>query len=672
MAVQASADEHPIDLRREAIQGEAIVLARDYGLDLDRVRRVLERHAVDWEGRQLPRVEEPGDFLRQPAWCVENLRAALSHLSPEDALALCEGSDPVLLSKRSILLDFLLHGPVPFYTLDELADLMEAYRHHRERNRDRLVETGYPSKNFARSPWLDGFLTPLLPVKVPVGVNDPPWVMPQDAEGNRIFSYTWPVEAAPRAQMPAPGARISVTALAHLDPPRTCAYTEAVLMDGMPSDLARVLEDTRPRLLQVQLDVLRICTSGLRLRNAVDLWPEVVTQLTRAFTPSEAQRLVSVARIYDECDLARHLGRRLQVFLPPHVGSGLAALLTVVGHCVRELRCQAFDVAARGMSKVRQQLGTLDSYVQVVGHPAQGLLNTALDSFMERDAQEHGFWEAFARGVDEAVATEFSKDEVTLSVRLSMDQAASFRSVIEPYWNLQLGQLRTTGQVSCVDIRMVQQPAEDQDRPRIDGPRRNGFCREGEYWTISYEGKTMRLKDAKGLRYISYMLERPGKEIHVLQLQRAVDGMPVAAAQHPSGWASAEQLAEEGLVEADSDNHAVTLTREDYLKYQDGLEELKRRLAEARQRENTRLVKDLEDRIRTLKQRMSADFGLGARARNSNQTSERARKAVSNAVGHALGKIEKEDILLYRHLANAIRCGTYLSYQPEQPVTWEL
>ena len=38
------------------------------------------------------------------------------------------------------------------------------------------------------------------------------------------------------------------------------------------------------------------------------------------------------------------------------------------------------------------------------------------------------------------------------------------------------------------------------------------FVREGEFWTIAYEGTTMRLRDVKGLRYIALLLAAPGRE----------------------------------------------------------------------------------------------------------------------------------------------------------------
>ncbi len=44
------------------------------------------------------------------------------------------------------------------------------------------------------------------------------------------------------------------------------------------------------------------------------------------------------------------------------------------------------------------------------------------------------------------------------------------------------------------------------------------FRREGEYWTIGFEGVVVRLRDAKGLHHLRRLLAAPGREFHVLDL----------------------------------------------------------------------------------------------------------------------------------------------------------
>jgi len=50
------------------------------------------------------------------------------------------------------------------------------------------------------------------------------------------------------------------------------------------------------------------------------------------------------------------------------------------------------------------------------------------------------------------------------------------------------------------------------------------FCHEGDFWTIAYGGRLMRLKDAKGLRYLAHLLRHPGRRFHVSELVAVVGG----------------------------------------------------------------------------------------------------------------------------------------------------
>ena len=44
------------------------------------------------------------------------------------------------------------------------------------------------------------------------------------------------------------------------------------------------------------------------------------------------------------------------------------------------------------------------------------------------------------------------------------------------------------------------------------------FRKEGEYWTIALDQHLVRLRDAKGLRYIAALLRTPGTRIHAADL----------------------------------------------------------------------------------------------------------------------------------------------------------
>src|SRR2546427_3322975 len=48
------------------------------------------------------------------------------------------------------------------------------------------------------------------------------------------------------------------------------------------------------------------------------------------------------------------------------------------------------------------------------------------------------------------------------------------------------------------------------------------FRREGDFWTLVFEGKTIRLRDIAGLRYLAALLANAGSELAALEIARLV------------------------------------------------------------------------------------------------------------------------------------------------------
>src|SRR5262245_21261326 len=66
-----------------------------------------------------------------------------------------------------------------------------------------------------------------------------------------------------------------------------------------------------------------------------------------------------------------------------------------------------------------------------------------------------------------------------------------------------------------VDAGSPERPA----RGRVD---RCVFRQEGEYWTVVYLGRTIRLRDSTGLRHLSQLLWHPGREFYATELMQAL------------------------------------------------------------------------------------------------------------------------------------------------------
>ena len=188
---------------------------------------------------------------------------------------------------------------------------------------------------------------------------------------------------------------------------------------------------------------------------------------------------------------------------------------------------------------------------------------------------------------------------------------------------------------------------------RTDAPYT--FRREGDYWTVSYEGPPVRLRDRRGLGYIARLLERPGEDRHVLD----VIGSCVV-----EGQASQARL---GL--GDAGNACDARARNEY---RGRLADLEVELDDAREANDLGQVERLQREREQLARELARAFGVGGRPRRVAAGVERARINVRNSIVNALKAMEGREAGLFRHLRVSIRTGTYCAYRPERAMRWML
>ena len=154
-----------------------------------------------------------------------------------------------------------------------------------------------------------------------------------------------------------------------------------------------------------------------------------------------------------------------------------------------------------------------------------------------------------------------------------------------------------------------------RDRPsRGNGDRDGGnvFRRDGDVWTVAFNGRTVPLRDAKGLRDLAVLLAAPGREVAVTE-----------------------------LAEADA-HHDI---------------ERSARLAA----ERDALIGEL-----------ARATGLGGRRRRLGDATERARSTVTARIRDAIGRIERAHPELGRHLRASIVTGARCAYRPAETVRWNI
>jgi non-specific serine/threonine protein kinase len=191
------------------------------------------------------------------------------------------------------------------------------------------------------------------------------------------------------------------------------------------------------------------------------------------------------------------------------------------------------------------------------------------------------------------------------------------------------------------------------------------FRHEGDFWTLAYQDAVCRVRDAKGLHYMAYLLRHPGHEFHVLDLVGTVEGDREAEGGRRKGNRREETSpAGQGLPVLDTTAKAA---------YQQRLGELRDELDEAERYNDPGRADRAREEMEAITEQLAAAVGLGGRDRQAASSSERARSTVTKAVKAALNRISDHHAALGRHLAASIKTGTFCSYAPDRGhATWVL
>ena len=201
----------------------------------------------------------------------------------------------------------------------------------------------------------------------------------------------------------------------------------------------------------------------------------------------------------------------------------------------------------------------------------------------------------------------------------------------------------------------------------------NVLRKEGDYWTIRYEGKEIRLNDSKGLHDIAYLLARPGQHIHVFELVRSLEKQPVEARAGLLDGMSAEQLEEEDLRKSalggaglapDLDETIAQCRRQ--------LDECRDDLEEAERLNDIGTATSLKKEIEFIEKYLREAYATRRHARSAADPSEKARKAVSKRIIESRDRMKNEHPFLWQHLKAHLHTGTLCSYTPEEPCDWIL
>lgn len=196
--------------------------------------------------------------------------------------------------------------------------------------------------------------------------------------------------------------------------------------------------------------------------------------------------------------------------------------------------------------------------------------------------------------------------------------------------------------------------------PATPAERGNVFRLDGEYWTLTYRGRTSRAADSKGLRDIATLLARPGQELHVADLIATTDPPTAPEDAHARSTMLRRSSANEVL-----DDQARAAYRARLIDLRDELEDAQTNSDIARA-EAARAEMD------AIASELAAALGIGGRVRAQGDPAERARKAVTQRIRNSLKRLADVHPELTVHLDRSIATGRFCIYRPESPVDWSL
>jgi hypothetical protein len=226
-------------------------------------------------------------------------------------------------------------------------------------------------------------------------------------------------------------------------------------------------------------------------------------------------------------------------------------------------------------------------------------------------------------------------------------------------------------QTTATDAEASPCAREDREGSPVPASSGNRIHRDGDYWTIRYDGVECRLRDTKGLHFLARLLARPGEEIHALEL--VSEGGAEPPSQLPSAPSAAAALDRLGMHSAGLGDSGEVLDAQAKAAYKRRLRELDQEVEEARSIGDTARAARAEQEIELLAQQLAGAVGLGGRDRRAGSAAERSRMSVSRTIKTVIEKLREGHPVLGEHLEQTVKTGTYCSYCPDPrvPTSWK-
>ena len=315
---------------------------------------------------------------------------------------------------------------------------------------------------------------------------------------------------------------------------------------------------------------------------------------------------------------------------------------------------------------IYEDLGTAERmriHAKIAGSIERSHAASSLDRYVMTLAH-HYFKAAQAGDVDKMVSYNLAAAQQTESMGAAKDAVRFYKRTLRAS---DLGSLPADVRASITaKLASIQSDAlaglgelaPSRDRHPPDASEECNLVREADFWSVSYKGKTARIRDSKGLRYLGELLAHPNQEFHVMDLVALVDAVPAVVTA----------TREEGLPKGAMTDAGEMIDATAHRRYKARLEDLAAEIDEAVRFNDVARAGILREEFEAITAELARAVGLGGRRRKAGSPSERARLSVRKAMRTAIRSLERAHPDLAEHLESSISTGTFCSYRPAPAV----
>ena len=595
---------------------------------------------------------------------------ALQSLPRRQAVQLLRDEDLPQLVRRMRALEELTSDKAPFFTLAELADHAREFAKFLELHRVYLVKTGLPPRYFRPCVWLHIHLGRLYDTR----------------RTGSPYSFDELNRPGPEVDVEPPYRWYKTPGDIYLaSEKKYCAYEEADILKGMMQTDVDRIECDRGRFFDLKLRIVKRLGRLTLQSDLGGLWQTCLSALNDTFNPTEIAFWLRMDRLYFGSDPRLGNNETCSRKMAP---GGLTNLFEVIGRYEAEAGIRTFTDASRALKDVATKLreGGSDRelvapdfrYFEVLHHDDRRAIDVALDEFEERFQAENEFWEDY-------------RDRV----QLALGREVRIRIPIEMPSHRHVRELRSTLQTDATAL------VRKFDNGELFGelsPNRRIFRKDGNSWTICFDGKLISKPDSVGLSHIAQLLGNPGKRIYAKDLRAAQLESSIHPTSllrrtsdgkiDPSSVREKEEVVPVTARKKEDDNNGGggdhvalmgpnagdVLDREAEVQYRATLRKLEKDLAEAEAAGDVEKVDKNRQDIAWISRELKKAFSRGGAPRKMQSEEKKANDAVRVAINRALNDLEKAHPALWRHLQppNLTVGPFFFLYAPDPPIDWEL